>query len=534
MNKLFDNELRLIMLTMTLLCTLSSNAQDRVKSKLRNVTVYTSGAMLMHEANVPLRKGNQVIQIAGVSNNIDASSIIVSLPNQSMLLSVSPKTVNVQKTNLNTSERRLVDSFETVTELKKKIEYEMSTENFAIGLIKKNDQIFSSKENTTDDVIKAYAEYKKLINASQANLQRDQLRLNEVKKTLKSLKEKINEQNLWTKNETVVEILVQNEATINKNINLSYYTPEAKWVPSYLISNEDAQPMISIDYKAIVRQNTGFDWKSVDLSISTGNPQKSSLQPTISTWFLRYYTPQRDYYSMASNSGKTIRANNYEMNAAKEDEKSKKVSVSTQDLVTTSVFDIETPYDVVTGNVPVLAKLKRYNVPALVYFYCVPKLDKDVYLLAAFSFDEASELIPGEALIMNSGDYVGKTVLDPYAISDTLRLSLGRTPVVQVKREMIKSSCKTNTFGGKTTTTRYYDFKTYNGLKRKIRLIVKDQIPISTDKAMTVELLEKADGVKDENSGIITWDYDLSPNASRSFQFGFEVKHPKDKSIQGL
>ncbi len=520
---------------LTLLLSLHALAQNVVQSNLLSATVYTQGAMLQHTVSLVAERGAQVVQISGVSSQIDPSSIMIALPSQSHLVSVSTKVVNAEKKNMNYEEQVLVDSFESMTIRQLDLKDKISTEQFAVELIKKNDQLFSSKENNTDDVVKAYNDYRKLLTTSLKNIQSANIELEKLNNKIALLKSEITSRGIWTTNKTVLEVALQNDNAGTLPIKFSYYTPSCRWTPSYRITNTDAQPSVDIEYKASITQNTGFDWKNVNLSVSTGNPQIANTQPTITAWYLRYQSPQYGNISY-QNNGRAYKSANYET-ADKEEvsvDAAAPLPIETSNLISTTVFEINTPYDVKTGNQPVLAHLKNYQVPAIIYFYTVPKLDKEVYMLASFTMDQAAELLPGEALIMNSGDYVGKTQLDPYAVSDTMRLSLGRTPSVQVKRDVIKASCKTATIGNKTTTTRYYSYDVYNGLSRDIRLVIKDNVPISTDNSIEVKIEELSGGNIDDNSKIVTWDFDLGSRSKKSFQFGYEVKHLKDRPIPGL
>lgn len=65
------------------------------------------------------------------------------------------------------------------------------------------------------------------------------------------------------------------------------------------------------------------------------------------------------------------------------------------------------------------AVLKEYEVPATYQFYSVPKLDKEVFLLAQIADWEKLHLLPGEANIIFEGTYIGKSFIDPASTQDT-------------------------------------------------------------------------------------------------------------------
>ncbi|MDR3272628.1 MAG: DUF4139 domain-containing protein, partial [Flavobacteriaceae bacterium] len=61
-----------------------------------------------------------------------------------------------------------------------------------------------------------------------------------------------------------------------------------------------------------------------------------------------------------------------------------------------------------------------------------------------------------------------------------------------------------------------------------------DQYPLSTDKEITIELLEDGKANVNKESGFLTWQIKLSSNESRKVRFSYKVRSPKDKTIENL
>src|SRR5690606_14388127 len=87
------------------------------------------------------------------------------------------------------------------------------------------------------------------------------------------------------------------------------------------------------------------------------------------------------------------------------------VSVTNNELDVS--YDIDLLYDVPTNGKPQLATLKQEKMDAVYKYYSVPKLDKEVFLLAEISDWEQLNLLPGEANIIFEGTYIGKSFIDP-------------------------------------------------------------------------------------------------------------------------
>lgn len=205
------------------------------------------------------------------------------------------------------------------------------------------------------------------------------------------------------------------------------------------------------------------------------------------------------------------------------------ISVTDNELNIT--FDIDIPYDVSTNGKAQAATLKEYTTGALYKYYDVPKLDKDVYLLAEVPDWEKLNLLPGDANIIFEGTYVGKSFIDPNSTSDTLNLTLGRDKRVVVKREKLADYSSVKFLGSNKLQKITYELTVKNNKKDSVRILLKDQFPISTNKDIEVELTDNGGAEINNDLGILNWKLQLAPGESRKIRFAYSVKYPKDKLL---
>ena len=66
---------------------------------------------------------------------------------------------------------------------------------------------------------------------------------------------------------------------------------------------------------------------------------------------------------------------------------------------------------------------------------------------------------------------------------------------------------------------------------RPIKLELKEQIPVSSNSEIAVELLESTKGMFNEQTGTLSWDLELAPGESKRLVFMYEVKYPKGKRV---
>jgi TonB-dependent SusC/RagA subfamily outer membrane receptor len=197
-------------------------------------------------------------------------------------------------------------------------------------------------------------------------------------------------------------------------------------------------------------------------------------------------------------------------------------------------FDIDIPYDILSNGKAHSVALKDLKLPATYKYYAVPKVEKEAFLLAELNDYSKYNLLPGEANIIFEGMYVGKTQINPNQTQDTLNLSMGRDKKISIKREKVVDKSGTKFLSSYKEQTFTYDIIVRNNKKEEINMLLKDQYPLSTDKEMTVELLEK-DGAKvNEETGVMTWEIKLKPNETKKYRISYKIKYPKDKVIGNL
>jgi hypothetical protein len=197
-------------------------------------------------------------------------------------------------------------------------------------------------------------------------------------------------------------------------------------------------------------------------------------------------------------------------------------------------FDIDIPYDILANGKAHSVSLKDIKIPATYKYYAAPKVEKEAFLLAELNDYAKYNLLPGEANIVFEGMYVGKTTINPNQTQNTLNLSMGRDKKISIKRERITDKSGTKFLSSYKEQTFTYDITVRNNKKEDINMLLKDQYPLSTDKEITVELLEKDGAKENEETGVLTWEIKLKPNETKKYRISYKVKYPKDKLIGNL
>ena len=99
------------------------------------------------------------------------------------------------------------------------------------------------------------------------------------------------------------------------------------------------------------------------------------------------------------------------------------------------------------------------------------------------------DLISGRLRIYFEDDYVGGFLALNLA-SDTLSLSLGPDPAIQVRRKLQGHNNKTNPITGKRELQREWEITIHNYKTQPIRIVIDDQLPLSNDEVSVEQILE--------------------------------------------
>ncbi len=198
---------------------------------------------------------------------------------------------------------------------------------------------------------------------------------------------------------------------------------------------------------------------------------------------------------------------------------------------TTVDFEIKTPYTIKSDNKNYAVDMEFYDLPAFYQYYCVPKVDKDAFLIANVVDWEKYNLLEGEANVFFEDTYVGKTLLDVTFVSDTLAISLGRDKKVSVNREKMKDFTDKQFIGKKKEETRAWKTTVKNNKNQEIHMILLDQIPVSTVDEIEVNVQNISGAKQDKDTGEIKWEFKLEPLDKKEFDLRYSVKYPKHRNL---
>lgn len=541
----------------------------RAAATIPNATVYFGyGAELTHQSKVKINPETKTIVITQLSTAIDMNSLQISVPEDVALLSHKYNVFYPQATEIvkSIAVQKLEDSIALIAEDISRINNNIVIDQEILTktglLIEATVKSNGNKEITSAEVLKLL-EYN---NAKIKTLKNNIYYYNQAIKTnnehISKLQKEIGlltTQNQVTEKpygEIILQVICKQAAEIP--VDISYYTTNAGWTAIYDIRVNSKTNNVKMVYKASLTQTTGIDWKNTKLTLSTGTPNFGVSAPVLSPWYLQLYVPGL-YTNLQRRAAQGNAARNiiqsytddkslsevvvtgYGGEYKQENVKEDSIDPSTLQQYTTlnegqlnTNFEIDLPYDIESDGELHSVTIKDQEIATTLKNYAVPRADKEAYLLAEIADWQNLGLLPGEANIIMDDTYIGRSDIDPNNTADTLNLSLGRDKRVVVKRSLIKELSSIKTSGRDSKQIFTYEIIIKNNKLTDVNLIVKDQFPLSTIKEVEINLVDNGAASVNEETGVLTWEFDLKPGESKKVRFSYVVKYPKDKKIVNL
>lgn len=520
--------------------SLLAQAEKPLETEIRDITVFLARAQVTRTAKTRIEAGRTQLVIGGLAAQLDPNSIQVSGKGNFLILGTSHRQNFIQDVNMPKSLRVLKDSLEYYLRQVVIEESQKEILNKEEAMLVANQRIGGGNANLTVAELKSMADFfrTRLGDIVVSRMKQD-VSIRKLNEKMARVQAQINTQNeLYARHSSEIVVSVSADNATPAELEVSYVVSRAGWQPVYDLRAVNTKSPVQLSYKANVFQSTGEEWKNVKLILSTANPNLGGLKPELAAQVLDFIqvSPYRNYDKRAMKSAPVAMERAEDAPAAMELDAAETTAdfVSTVQTAVNTQFAISLPYTVASSNQPTLVDIGRHELQATYRYAVAPKLESDAFLMARVTGWEELNLLPGTANVFFEGTYVGKTLIDPMLIQDTLSLSLGRDKRIVVKREKVKDLSSKKAIGSNIRETRGYEISVRNTRQEPITIVVEDQVPLSRNNLIEVMVADTGGAVWNKETGKLTWTLTLQPSEAREVSFRFEVKYPKDKMIQGL
>jgi uncharacterized protein (TIGR02231 family) len=348
-----------------------------------------------------------------------------------------------------------------------------------------------------------------------------------------------------------VRIELSAAAATKATLRVTYAVRNARWAPLYDArldtGAKDRKPALELVRRAEITQNTGEDWSNVALAVSTVRTARGGNAPDLKSLVVQYPQVPRpvaaasamDYAAAPAAAPPPQRQLRFA--AGKAEEPAMEKAVEQQAAAEISgfqvVFKLPGRVSLGTGEGAKGLRVSSANVAPDLTVRAVPVLDPTAFLEASFKQAEDAPLLPGRVAIYRDGVFVGRGQMAAASKDETVRLGFGADEKIKIERNVLKrnegsaglivTTSKTDERAFKTTVRNGHDFP--------IRIAIEDQLPVSENEDIVVEMLPSttapsATNIRDKR-GVLEWAYEAKAGEVKDINFAWRIRWPKDKNV---
>ena len=534
--------MKLINLSLILALFISFNSfgQKFVKSTVKEATIFSNQAQITRTQSVKLSKGENLVKFVGLERGILANSIQVSGNNGITIISVNNRVEATDKKSQSPEVKSLLDSLKIIQR------NESLGREYVRNLTAEKNMIMynksaSGKDGFNVDNMFDLAQYYRInLNKIDALKYDKNQELTKLRADRNSINIKLRELG-YEANTSVMNVTIISDKSQTVSMKLVYVVNNIGWTPFYEIKTDGIGSTVKAICKAKIYQNSQVDWSNVKLSLSTTTPTNFGAVPTVHPWVLKFRNNQRRYKSKGKaqqSSSYGWQSNSSYPQVAESVSYEKSLSLKNYTTATNHIvsrqFDIALPYSIKGRNGKAVVELEDFELKADYLYYAAPKYNCNVFLIANITDWEQYNLLPGTASLFLEGSYVGNTFINPNETSDTMSLVLGKDESIIIKREKIKDLTSRTLIGGKKKIDMGIQITVKNKKKVDIELILEDQVPITSNEKIEVNVKNVSGAKREESTGRLTWKQTIKSNESKVYKIRYEVRHPKNQPLENF
>ena len=502
------------------------------KSTVKEIQVYRNSASVIRTGEVVLKEGRNIIYVGGMTLTSTQEDFVLSFPE------------NVRAANIQIIKIDDIDDFgeresEKIQKKIDEIDYQIETDKLLMELRKTNGD-FSKR---TDVSVEAQEQYMVALPARLLELHKQIGELEEQREKL--VEEQVDSVKEESKPLIMAEIFAEAEGTVP--FMLRYQEASARWKPKYEVRYKSSEEPLEVSMKAQITQNSDEDWKRVKVTLYSGNPAVFHGLPELDPVHVSIFVDPPVYRGRAKGAAGGARMCESAMMDEEvcdeavfeaEDNGAPKLAMASlkmeeaqvEEEETMSAFILPDLKDILNGTDGNIVVLQSFKVPANYQLLSIPRVDTKSFLTA--EINEADWPLPAAYASVYIKDlFAGDIYVDPDTDVDKFSLSLGQDERITVVRTELPRKTQEALLKNQRKQVRSSRIRLVNNSKETVKVLLKDQIPVSTDKAVTVDVLNLSDGVLNDEKGEVSWTLSAEPQNAIELELSYSVAWPKDKRL---
>jgi uncharacterized protein (TIGR02231 family) len=538
-------------------------AEIKGSSRIDAVTVYPSGAEITRTARVKLEQGEHTLLFTDLPAEAVAASIRVEGKATAGLEigSVDTRSVSVPRADdaaAATERRRIEDAIEKLKDEKSALQTSIQAAEAQKRLIENLTKLPATPvpASVAPTAQPDWGQLLELIGKRTTEAQKaildTEIKVREVDRQVKDLEGKLASLAPRQISRTEVKVALAAGDALEADMTIRYQVRNASWTPFYdarlAIGSKAQAPKLQLVRRAAIKQRTGEVWDNVVLALSTARPTAGTAAPLLPTMTVDFESEKAVAYATppppaAPAARGTAMRRDRAVASADQDEPAQESAPreAKQKTAAVEVQAFQAVYAIAgRTTVPDTGETKRVQIDEMaldpaVMVRAVPKLDEKAYLYAKIMTAKGSPLLPGQVALFRDSVFVGNGWLPLLAPEEQHELGFGVDDSIRVRYALAEEKrSETGIISTSKTDARSYRVSVKNLHQRAMQLTVIDQIPVSQNADITVELTGKSQPSRrdvDNKRGILAWDMKLEPAEERVIEFGYRAAWPAAKKV---
>ena len=329
-----------------------------------------------------------------------------------------------------------------------------------------------------------------------------------------------------------VEIDVSVDTTAEHEIRVEYVVPGACWRPYHtaqLIEDDAGGASIEFRTDACVWQNTGEEWREVQLRFSTERPSLGTDPPRL----------QSDVLSVRKKSAEI------EVEARDEEIETTGLGLGRgvaaprlpgiDDGGESVLLEAGAAASIASDGRPNRVALEGFRAPVELSLVAIPECVEAVLTKSVLTNGGSAPILAGPVDLIREGGFAGRTHTLFVAPGERFELGWGPAPELRAQRHTESAVVK------EAKLLRFWEQRRHrvwvrlsNLGSRPRRVEVTERVPVSEIEKVVVEPDTKAttDGIEPNADGFVRWTATLPPNGTKTLELAYTLK--KHEAVTGI
>ena len=263
-------------------------------TEIKAATVYRSEAYVERSVRTEIQN-TATLNFTGLPQGIDLESIKVKSSPEFQVLDIRPEQRSLEHDSIKLRSMKLEADYKNAVRTQKKIRSEWDILKREESVLLNNTSFKGEQNGLQAAAFKANMDYlgqnlrrlRQAMADQQAIVEQQAILVNRINGQIQLLRSK------RSKSEQIVRVQIDAPKTANYEISISYLEGNAGWRPSYELSCTSLDQALHLVAKGKVQQQTGTDWKQVDLKLTTADPSRGNMPPEFEIFRLNFGRPYR-------------------------------------------------------------------------------------------------------------------------------------------------------------------------------------------------------------------------------------------------